>query len=137
VKNIDMDEVERLHWDEQESIRSIAETMGVSDNTIRYRMKNANVPIRSHSSAVELSNRRVGCRFSTNTRGYEEAQAYVGGEAKKVYIHRLVAVAEYGVEAVKGMDVHHKNNVPWDNRPSNLDVLTHREHGKVSGEKAW
>jgi len=42
--------------------------------------------------------------------------------------HRLLAVAEWGLDAVRGMDVHHQNNIPWDNRPENLELLTRAEH---------
>ena len=47
---------------------------------------------------------------------------------RSVRIHRLVAVAEYGIDAVAGKEVHHKNGIPWDNRPSNLEPLTSSEH---------
>jgi hypothetical protein len=26
------------------------------------------------------------------------------------------------------MDVHHKNHIPWDNRPENLEIIGHAEH---------
>lgn len=45
--------------------------------------------------------------------------------------HRLLAVAKYGFDAVRGMDVHHKNRIPWDNRPDNIELLTPEEHGRV------
>jgi len=48
-----------------------------------------------------------------------------------VRVHRLVAVAEYGFEAVKDKAVHHKNEIPWDNRPENLEPLTFSEHAKT------
>jgi len=45
-------------------------------------------------------------------------------------VHRLLAVAEYGFEAVKDMHVHHKNEIPWDNRVGNIQLLTGSEHRK-------
>ncbi len=42
---------------------------------------------------------------------------------KPFSIHRLVAVAEYGIEAVEENDVYHLNTVAWDNRPSNLELV--------------
>lgn len=45
-----------------------------------------------------------------------------------VLIHRLQMVAEEGIEAVKGMEVHHKNEVRWDNRPCNLELKEPSEH---------
>lgn len=50
---------------------------------------------------------------------------------RPVSVHRLLAVAEYGVDAVKGMHVHHKNGVPWDNRPENIVPVTPEEHSSI------
>ena len=44
------------------------------------------------------------------------------------HVHRLLAIAEFGVDAVVGMDVHHKNGVRWDNRPGNIELVAHDEH---------
>jgi len=43
-------------------------------------------------------------------------------------IHRLQMVSEHGFEAVKDKDVHHINEVRWDNRPSNLELKDPSEH---------
>jgi DNA-binding XRE family transcriptional regulator len=50
------------------------------------------------------------------------------GQMAKIYHHRLLAVAEYGFDEVCDKDVHHRNEVPWDNRPKNLEPLTKSEH---------
>jgi len=47
---------------------------------------------------------------------------------EQVAVHRLIMVAEHGVDAVKGMDVHHNNEVKWDNRPQNLELMTPSDH---------
>jgi len=47
---------------------------------------------------------------------------------KKVWLHRLLAVAEHGFDEVAGNDIHHKNELTWDNRPENLEVMGHGEH---------
>jgi hypothetical protein len=43
-------------------------------------------------------------------------------------MHRLLAVAEFGLDAIKGKHVHHVNGLRWDNRLDNLEVLTPQEH---------
>jgi hypothetical protein len=45
-------------------------------------------------------------------------------------VHRLLAVAEYGTEAVKDKVVHHKNNIPFDNRLSNIELMDSSEHAR-------
>lgn len=47
---------------------------------------------------------------------------------EKVYHHRLLAVAKYGIDAVTDMNVHHKNEIPWDNRMENITLIPHDEH---------
>lgn len=62
--------------------------------------------------------------YWTNHEGYEswkENDNHVG-------VHRLLAVAEFGFNTVAGNHVHHKNGIPWDNRPENIEVLTRGEH---------
>jgi len=45
-----------------------------------------------------------------------------------VYVHRLVAIAEYGLDPVVENDVHHINEIRWDNRPENLTLMSRGEH---------
>jgi len=54
-----------------------------------------------------------------------------GDNCDYVPIHRLVAVAEYGVDEVKEKHIHHKNGVKWDNRPENLEPLSNSEHQRL------
>lgn len=47
-----------------------------------------------------------------------------------VKVHRLLAVSEFGVEAVAGKVVHHRDHIPWDNRPANIELMDAAEHSK-------
>jgi hypothetical protein len=66
--------------------------------------------------------------FRTNYNGYESWRSNHDYETEYVKVHRLLAVAECGVDEVAGKHVHHKNGVPWDNRPENIEVLDERDH---------
>lgn len=66
--------------------------------------------------------------FRTNTLGYEEVRNQYKGQQYSIFIHRLMAVAEYGIDQVSGVDVHHLNDIPWDNRPANIDLISRSEH---------
>jgi len=57
------------------------------------------------------------------------------GNDDRFYHHRLIAVAEYGIEEVKDKEVHHKNGIGWCNWRENLELLDTSEHMKIEREK--
>ena len=67
-------------------------------------------------------------RFGTRADGYERWRSYEDGREVYVYVHRLLAVAEYGFEAVRGKHVHHKNGVHWCNWRENVEPRDPPEH---------
>jgi len=67
----------------------------------------------------------------TRSDGYEMIDTQYRGERVAIGLHRLLAIAEYGIDSVKGKDIHHKNEVKWDNRPTNIIPVTPEEHGKI------
>ena len=68
--------------------------------------------------------------FQIDYEGYHRFKTQIGESRYTVGIHRLVAVAEFGLENTAGNVVHHKNNIPWDNRPENLELMGHAEHAR-------
>lgn len=74
----------------------------------------------------EANPQQHGCLISIDRYNYYRASS----NSEYLPIHRLVAVAEYGFDEVDGNHVHHKNGVRFDNRPSNLEVLSNSEHTK-------
>jgi hypothetical protein len=67
-----------------------------------------------------------GCHHFND--GYEIFSSSYDDERDVVPIHRLVMVSEVGYTEVVDKDVHHKNGVPWDNRPENLALMDRKEH---------
>ena len=115
-------DVERLRdlWvNKRYSAGRIASIFDVHISTIYRRLKRHGIE------------RRDLLQYNTIGKGYTEiAEPGEGGE--RVYAHRLLAVAEYGFDAVADEDnvVHHKNGVTWDNRPSNIRLLTNEVHAR-------
>lgn len=80
------------------------------------------------SQIKKPGNRSGKTKFGTHTRGYEYWRSWNPDGEEIMYVHRLVAVAEYGFDAVAGNHVHHKNGIQWDNRPDNIEVKAEKDH---------
>jgi len=56
------------------------------------------------------------------------------------HVHQLIAIANgadpHKVFGNRQYNIHHKNGFKFDNRPSNIEMLTASEHGKIDGKKA-
>jgi len=106
--------------DEGLDVSDIAREFGVDDGTILYWMREYNIPRRQggdHSLPY--------ASLSMTGEGYE---MWCDGE-DRVYVHRLLVVAEYGLDALSD-DVHHHSGIPWDNRPENVKPMSRSEHQK-------
>jgi transposase len=124
----DREIVESLYHGEELSQRQIAERLGCNRRTAERWFQKHDIEARSRKEACKGINRVERVSFRTRQDGYEEAMSNYRKSVNTVRIHRLVAVVEFGIEAVKGNVVHHKNSIPWDNRPDNLEVMGWREH---------
>ncbi len=120
----DKETLERLYLRKGMSTYEIADHFEVTQPTIHKWIQKHEIPTRK-------SNRDIHGNFTMSTRGYMMFQTKVGDKNKMVKIHRLLAVAAHGFDSVKGKDVHHKNGVKWDNRPSNLQVVDPKEHSRM------
>lgn len=118
-------ELRELYHGEGLSIRDIADRYDVSTPTAADWLDRFDIETRT--ATTDLS--RVP--FYTRPDGYEVWRTWVDGTNHSVRVHRLVAAAEYGAEAIEGSDIHHKNGVPWDNRPENLQVVGKGEHTNI------
>lgn len=65
---------------------------------------------------------------------YTRVKVQDGDEQKSFYEHRLVAIALYGYDEVVEKDVHHKNGHAFDNRHSNIKLLTKEEHNRLHAQ---
>lgn len=72
-------------------------------------------------------------KYASEGGGFATANTYEyiltpAGE-QRVLVHRLAAVAEYGLDSVVQADlVHHRDGVPWNNSRDNLMLMSQSDH---------
>lgn len=116
----DEEVLKRLYVNQDLGSEGVADVLGCSKDAVLRWVRKHDIPVRTQPQD------KPPC-FHTH-QGYEKVKANHDGEKYTVLVHRLVAVAEHGFDKVAGKQVHHKNGIPWDNRPGNLEVVTELEH---------
>jgi transposase-like protein len=126
----DEERVRELYEERKLTISELAEEMGCAYQTAYRWVKKHGIETRgAYEESVRVRRRKPPWHHYTRG-GYEVVETDVDGSTKQARIHRLVMVSEHGIEAVKGNHVHHKNGIPWDNRPENLEIIAPSEHAK-------
>lgn len=105
-----------LYVEQEMSTYEIADKLGCHASTVSNWL---------HKYDIETRDRSVA---GTPRHSFENGYEYIRSSNDAVRVHRLVAVAEWGFDAVADRDIHHINGVKWDNRPANLAVLNADEH---------
>jgi DNA-binding XRE family transcriptional regulator len=121
------DVLEELYYDEGLTQKEIADKFGVAHQTISRWMNRHGINPGIEKGQFDETN---GVNFFTTKEGYEIIAAW-NKEAKKmehVKHHRLLACLSNDLCDVSGKHVHHKNDVKWDNRPANLEIMEPTEH---------
>jgi len=123
-----------LYWEDGLSLRDVADELDVSDNSVRSWMDHYGIERPSRAESVRVN--RAG--FRTDARGYEVWHTSHGQTHIRLTVHRLLAIAnDADPRSVFDGDhhVHHRNGVPWDNRPDNVELLTLGEHRRVHAKE--
>jgi len=118
IREVDLD---TLYWEEGLSQKEIAEKCDCSVALVSKQMSEQNIPVRGGYDGEMTV-------YTGSQQGYQRMYVRDGDSTKKCLVHRLIAVAEYGYDEVVDNVVHHINEVKWDNRPSNLTVMSNAEH---------
>lgn len=63
--------------------------------------------------------------------GYLKIHTFLNGRIKHFLAHRLIYEAFHG-PIPEGLEINHKNGIRDDNRPGNLDVMTHAKNVEYS-----
>lgn len=105
------------------SLKQIGDELGCDSNTVSRWCDKYGIEKRTPDNQKPPN-------YRTDSTGYECWSTDHDGESMYVYVHRLLAVSEYGLESVADRHIHHKNGVPWDNRPENIEPVSPEEHAK-------
>jgi hypothetical protein len=129
-------------WDNERRLKDLYQRQGLSAYEIADRFDCSPKAIynamdrhridrrETHAARRRATLKKPAC-FETDHHGYETWRNRHNDEQVRVRVHRLLAVALYGFDAVRGKHVHHENGIRWDNRPGNLSVISPAEHGEL------
>jgi hypothetical protein len=142
--------LQELYWGKKMSQGEIAERFGTNRSTIDTWMSKLDVEKRDKSESaknremppgmvgsgapewVYEQQRKKPANLTVDDYGYMRWRVSDGESYRAIGVHRLVAVAngEPLEKVFSGGEyhVHHKNGVPWDNRPENLELMTKSDH---------
>jgi len=121
----DKESFKRLYFGEKMTIEEMADEWGCGTSTVMRWLNRHGFKSRYYSDNSSPA------PFKTGDGGYECWYLMENDDADYVRVHRGLAIAEYGLDAIKDKDVHHKNGIPWDNRPENIELLTRSEHARL------
>lgn len=123
----DADDLREWYHDDGMSAQAIADEHGVSDVLVLRRMNEHGIERRGPAAAKRRAHPYA--RLVTTDEGYERWKDETGS----VTVHQLVAIAN-GADPHEVFDAdvhcHHRNGIPWDNRASNIEVLSLGEHAR-------
>lgn len=112
----------------------IAGLFDTSNSTVSKWMKRHEIESQSASESRQITLGTTGhLPLHTKTRGHE-VWRHRDGEFP---VHRLLGISIWGADPVVGNHVHHKNGIPWDNRPENLEILSNSEHQAAHRKVNW
>lgn len=133
LPGLDEDTLRRLYKDQGLTLREVVDEVGYNSGFVYKKMVGHGIKARSKKEARSSGH----VPFRTGDRGYEE------WGSSRIRVHQLLAINEgadpYKVFSKGGWHVHHKNNIPWDNRPENIELvdssvhqLIHYDHSRAA-----
>jgi hypothetical protein len=115
-------------------MRDIANEVGMTPSGIKKCLDRASIETRSPTEHHKYG----PASFMTDREsGYESVGSKHNYEKDQCRVHQLVAIAKganpYKVFSNGRYHVHHKNGIPWDNRPDNLELKSGQVHIREHG----
>lgn len=128
----DEETLRQAYWGDGLSQSELSEKWGCSTTTIETWMDRHGIEGRQHYNTP--------ASFYTTERGYEFWSSPATEVEDRGYeylrVHRLLAIAKYGFEAVKDIPVHHRKPIPWLNTYDNIELMNAEDHGRHHAEEA-
>lgn len=130
-----------LYCERRLSARETAEKLECTYASVLRWLEIHGIARRDRVEGISIAARRRPAYYGTNPDGYEKWMNAYDSEYNSVLVHRLLAVAEFGFDAVCGNHVHHGSQddgpnelppceIPWANWGGNLEVMSASEHSK-------
>ena len=126
----DADLMKRLYVDERLSTTQIGKKFDCTSKTVSKWLDRHGIDARSKKESNLIRDLGDPVPYQVAGNYYPAWRHTYDGDVSVVAIHRLLAVAEFGYDAVVDKHVHHKNSIRWDNRTENIGLLTPSEHAR-------
>lgn len=124
----DADWLREQYTGRRKSTTEIADEVGCTSTTVSKWLDRHDIELRSTSEAARLTQLTNLPSLQINEYGYVRWRSMHDGDRFDIAVHRLLAVSEFGFDAVCGKVVHHESHIPWDNRPGNLRLMDLEKH---------
>jgi len=128
-KHTDREWLAEQYHGKKRTLADIADECDVGPVTVMNWMERHNIPRREATRHKRVSPARY---YMPPDNPYPVVASKCQGEFRQAKVHQLVAIAD-GADPDKVFSdgeyqCHHRNGVPWDNRPENIGVLSATEH---------
>lgn len=125
----DEDWLREKYYDEELTMGKMADEAGLKSGvTILRWMERYGLERRETAEYLK----KEGVRTAKHDNHEQVSFTASNGNTHYYDVHRLLAIAEFGLDEVAGKIVHHKNGIPWDNRPDNLELIeSQAEHARL------
>lgn len=138
----DEERLREMHHEEGLSHSEISERLGCERSTVTRMLGEFGIASRTPKETFALRRASTPALFRTRQ---EDGYEYWQSEDDWVYAHRLLAVAEYGFDAVVASHIHHGKRggrlppceIPWANWPGNLEPLSNADHRSRHAKLSW
>lgn len=131
AKYRDEETLREMYLEKGMSCSRIGEKLGCCHATVHDWLNRYGIETRNSEDGMTRGARWTPTTFYTSDSGHEYWQWGYKGEHYVVSVHRLLAVSEYGLDAIRDKVVHHRNWIPWDNRAENIELVDRSEHMKI------